>query len=293
MFPDLSPTRSAVVFYLLAIGMVTAVAVGGGSTAAAMMTPLVAVLLMLIVVTREGWSRRGWTSLGLHRLGLRTWPVAVALPLAINGAAGITMVASGAAHWEPEGNPALVTPVLWPAVILLNIVVASATVSLTEEVGWRGYLVPRLASLGERRAMLLSGVMHGVWHLPVILLTGLYLADGDRAVVLPMFLLCVAAVGVFMGWLRLRTGSVWPAVLAHSAHNIGVMWVADALAGSPARMEFIGGESGIITVAGYLALAAVLLTAAAPKLPTPVSGPGVTRGPAGRQRGSRVVAVAD
>jgi len=33
-------------------------------------TPTVAALIMLLVVTREGYSKEGWKSLGLHRLGL-------------------------------------------------------------------------------------------------------------------------------------------------------------------------------------------------------------------------------
>ena len=39
-------------------------------------TPVLATLIMPLVVTREGYSRKGWKSLGLHRLGLRMWPIA-------------------------------------------------------------------------------------------------------------------------------------------------------------------------------------------------------------------------
>lgn len=263
MFTRLSPLGRAAVFYLLAVGMITVVAVSGGSTAVAMVTPLLAALLMLVVVTREGWRREGWARLGLHRLGLRAWPVAVAPPILINGAGAVGMVIAGAARWQPEGNPAMVPPPLWPVLFAFHIVLASVTISLTEEIGWRGYLVPHLASLGDRWTMLLSGLLHGLWHLPIILLTDLYLPNGNRAVVLPMFVLCAIAAGVFLGWLRLRTDSVWPAVLAHSAHNVTIMWVSDALAGDPARMELLGGESGLIVVAGYLVLALILLVRSA------------------------------
>ncbi len=92
----------------------------------------------------------------------------------------------------------------------------------TEEIGWRGYLLPRLTALGERRALLLSGLVHGLFHLPVVLLPSLYLPAGNRAIIIPMFLTTVAAAGVLMGWLRLRTDSVWPAVLAHPTHNVAI-----------------------------------------------------------------------
>ncbi len=41
-------------------------------------TPVVATLIMLLVVTRDGYSREGWKSLGLHRLGLNVWWIASA-----------------------------------------------------------------------------------------------------------------------------------------------------------------------------------------------------------------------
>ncbi|HSK34137.1 MAG TPA: CPBP family intramembrane glutamic endopeptidase [Propionicimonas sp.] len=259
MFTTMSPLRTALVFYAMAVALVTVVALTGGSTSAAMLTPVLSVLLMLLLVTREGWSRHGWASLGLHRLGLRSWPVAILVPTLVFTLAALAMVVTGTASWQPEGQAAGVPMVLWPGVFLINIAFASLTVSLTEEIGWRGYFLPRLTPLGERRALVLSGLLHGVWHLPVILLTSLYLADGSPLVVVPMFLACVTAGGVFMGWLRLRTDSVWPAVIAHSAHNVSVAWVALLLVGDAHDMERLGGESGIVPIVAYVAVAAVLL----------------------------------
>jgi membrane protease YdiL (CAAX protease family) len=264
MLPALSPLRSAATFYALALSMVTAVALTGGSTTVAMTTPVIAAILVLLVVTREGWRRSGWASLGLHRSGLRLWPVALLVPLAVFTSAGVLAVVFGVAEWAPVGQAADFSAVMWPVILVVNVLYAAVTVSLTEEIGWRGYLLPRLIALGERRAMLLSGLMHGIWHLPVVLLTGLYLPAGNRAVVIPMFLVCVTAGGVLMGWLRLRTDSVWPAVLAHSAHNVAVFWLADLLAGDETAMEYLAGEAGVVPVVTYAALAAVLLTRARP-----------------------------
>ena len=195
----------------------------------------------------------------MHRLGLRSWPVAILVPTVIFTLAALALIVTGTATWQPQGQAAGVPMMLWPGAFLINIAFASLTVSLTEEIGWRGYFLPRLASLGERVALVLSGLLHGLWHLPVILLTSLYLADGSPLVVIPMFLVCVTAGGVFMGWLRLRTDSVWPAVIAHSAHNVSVAWVAELLVGDARAMERLGGESGIVPILAYLAVAAFLL----------------------------------
>ncbi len=259
MFRTLSPVRSAAVFYVLSLAMVTGLALAGAGTFAAATTPLIAVLLMLLVVTREGWRRSGWAGLGLHRLGARTWPLAVLAPLAIIVACGAVAVSTGIATWAPTGQAGAFSPLTWPAIFAINVLYAALTSALFEEIGWRGYFVPRLAVLGERRAMVLSGFLHGLFHLPVVLFTSLYLSDGSRWVVIPLFLAGATAFGVFTAWLRLRTDSVWPAVLAHAVHNVAFLWSGDLLTGDGAAMEHLAGESGAVTLVLYAGLAAVLL----------------------------------
>lgn len=86
-----------------------------------------------------------------------------------------------------------------------------------EEWGWRGYLLPRLLPLGQWPALLLSGLIWGLWHAPIILLGYNYpthLATGW----LLMVGMCIVW-GIIFGWTRLATGSVWPAVIAHGALN--------------------------------------------------------------------------
>lgn len=86
-----------------------------------------------------------------------------------------------------------------------------------EELGWRGLLLPTLRPLGRWAALLLSGVIWGLWHAPVILL-GYNFGRPDASGVLLMVGGCVAW-GVLFGWSRLRTGSVWPAVIGHASLN--------------------------------------------------------------------------
>ncbi len=90
-------------------------------------------------------------------------------------------------------------------------------------------------------------MLHGVWHLPLILLTGLYHAGGNRLIAVPLFLTSVVVAGVFLGYLRLRTGSVWPAVMGHAADNVfwSVFGVFTATS-SPLVNEYLVGDSGIL-----------------------------------------------
>jgi membrane protease YdiL (CAAX protease family) len=146
---------------------------------------------------------------------------------------------------------------------LLSMPVAAATVNAIaafgEEIGWRGFLVPALRRYGTWPALLISGVVWGLWHAPIILL-GYNFGRTDVTGVLLMTAGCVAW-GVLFGWLRLRSGSVWPAVFAHGALNAAVnlplLLRATGTTPDPA-LAFALGASGWIVCA--LVVVALLLT---------------------------------
>jgi len=100
-----------------------------------------------------------------------------------------------------------------PAASLLNLIPA-----LGEELGWRGWLLPRLMPLGTLWALLISGVIWGLWHAPLILLGYNYPSAPGWLGVTAMVIMCII-VGAVFSWLRLRSGSVWPPALAHAAFN--------------------------------------------------------------------------
>ncbi len=134
--------------------------------------------------------------------------------------------------------------------------IITTLLALLEEVGWRGYMLPRMTGLGVGTAMLVTGLLHGVWHLPLVLLTDYYHV-GDMRIVAPLFLVTLTLAGVFYGFLRLWTGSVWPVAVAHAAAN--TVWAtvgALSVPLSPLASEYVGGESGLIVIAG-LALVSV------------------------------------
>lgn len=100
-----------------------------------------------------------------------------------------------------------------------------------EEWGWRGYLLPNLLPLGQWPALIISGVIWGLWHTPIILLGYNYPTNPVLGVMM-MTVFCVL-VGILLGWTRLATGSVWPAVIGHGSLNaFGGVIVLFARAGS-------------------------------------------------------------
>ena len=101
-----------------------------------------------------------------------------------------------------------------PLAIMLQVI----TGALGEELGWRGFLLPRVAKrYGEARSVLIIGVLWSAWHIPAF-----FIAEMPHSM-MPMllFLAVVAAFGVFLGFLFFRTDqSVVPTMTAHLAFNV-------------------------------------------------------------------------
>ncbi|MDH2424863.1 CPBP family intramembrane metalloprotease [Sphaerisporangium sp. TRM90804] len=123
------------------------------------------------------------------------------------GAAGVAEIPM------PIGALVVIQLAALPLAAFINLIPA-----LGEELGWRGWLLPRLMPLGTLPALLISGVIWGLWHAPLILLGYNYPDAPGWLGVTAMVGMCIL-VGAVFGWLRLRSGSVWPVALAHAAFN--------------------------------------------------------------------------
>jgi membrane protease YdiL (CAAX protease family) len=89
------------------------------------------------------------------------------------------------------------------------------------------HLVPTLArTMSFGRTALLSGGIWAVWHVPLILFAD-YNAGTPAWYAVPCFAAMVVAIAVPLAWLRLRTGSVWPAAIWHASHKLYVQGFFD------------------------------------------------------------------
>jgi CAAX protease family protein len=247
VFRQLSDRAAALTYItlVLAVSAGTARLFGGLILA---FSPLLVTLVMQLLVTREGWTRSGWRRIGMGRAGLRQWPLAVLTTAGVSVIATAAVVATGLAHGVAPAGPWLSD--------LVALCVAGPVLAYAEEVGWRGYLLPRLLPLGERAAFLISGVVWIAWHLPYILFTANYHHDGNRALVLTLFAANVLAFAVLFGQLRIRSNSLWPAVLAHFAHNATFAWLgtyAIRTTHPVAVNEYLTGDTGLFVLIGTAA----------------------------------------
>lgn len=173
----------------------------------------------------------------------------LAIYLAAYIAAGIAGVEKTAAAWTGE-RLVLNVAINLPLLSLLGMVGAFG-----EELGWRGYLQPRLDSLGVSRAVLLVIVVETLFHVPMILLAGYVSGDRPLAAMALFFGLGLGLTPIWT-WATYRWNSLWIAVWFHTFHNaLSQTILPKALgAGDP----LVLGESGIFPVASYL-LAAVAI----------------------------------
>ena len=104
-----------------------------------------------------------------------------------------------------------------PVYLMLAALLISTWVQAGEEIGWRGYALPRLTErFGLAQASVILGVIWATWHLPIF-----FFPVGDLlGQSFPMYLLQVTAISVTMAWLYWRTGgSLLLVMLFHAAVN--------------------------------------------------------------------------
>lgn len=168
--------------------------------------------LVALSLTARADGRAGTLAL-LRRLvewptASRWFAFAVGYMAAIKLAAAIlSRLATGV--WPPFGQQA------W--YIMVAAIVFSTPVQAGEEIGWRGYALPRLAGrFGLARASLALGVIWACWHLPLFIIPG----TDKSGQSFPVYLLQVTALSVAMAWLYWRTnGGLFLMMLMHAAIN--------------------------------------------------------------------------
>ena len=127
-----------------------------------------------------------------------------------------------------------------------------------EEIGWRGYALPRLADhLGLRGASILLGVIWAVWHLPQFFIR----ASDTYGQSFPVFAFQVVAISVALAFLWNATGkSLFLPMLLHSAVNNSKDIVPSAVPGANNAFSLSASPVAWMTVLLLWIVALYLLT---------------------------------
>ena len=263
--PTSNPRRQITVFLAIAYGLALTIALvlphAGIAPLISILVPVTAVVLTVAVAVPRGERRAVWAGVGLGRFGGRGLAAAVLGPAVIIGLSFGIAAAFGVVRFS-----ALERGLGADLAKLALTIAVFAVVFLGEEIGWRGYLLFRLAEVTSgRRAALLTGAFHAAFHLPLLLLTTTYQSAGNRWIVVPTVMVTLTLAGVWYGWLRLWSGSLWPVSLSHSAFNNIVETVGGAaIATSPVTMAYVTTETGLATMGIMVVVAGYLLTRRAP-----------------------------
>jgi uncharacterized protein len=194
-----------------------------------------------------------------------TWayviPILYALPvyivtwLAISGSFDFSRFADplAKAFAFPDWPRATALFIAIPLYAVLGVISSTAR-ALGEEIGWRGFLLPRLVrQFGFTWGCLISGGIWAVWHYPGLLLAD-YNAGTQPAFALTCFTLMVIADAYILGWLRLKSGSLWPAAILHASHNLFIQAIFDRMTAPVGKALYITTEFGcglVLTIGAF------------------------------------------
>lgn len=230
-------TRKIVMFLIIVFGLSgivygSMVASGGRDATGPMgillnWAPGIAAIITALITQRNlrgfGW---GW---GKSRYHLLAWAVPVGIftltyaLIWLTGLGGFYDETHVAKVAEDMGlvdqSPYVVILLLFVAGLTITLLV-NALFSIGEEIGWRGWLVPQLANRYTfTYTALISGIIWVVFHYPLFL----FLGEAKSTIPLWYQLLNITiqgmAISVIVAWLRLKSGSLWPALWLHATTN--------------------------------------------------------------------------
>jgi membrane protease YdiL (CAAX protease family) len=234
-----------------------------GLWAVAMWGPGLAAIITTLLVEKQPFSSLRLNKLGKARYYVAAWllpPLMAFLAVGLSAVIGtgeldpdFTTIQQilGAAAPGTAINPGIYIAIQMAQGLLIGPLI-NILLAMGEELGWRGFLLPRLLPAGQWRAILISGVIWGVWHAPVILQGYNY----PQHPVLGVLLMTVSTVllAVIFSWLYLKTRSPWAPALGHASLN--------AWGGLPILFLVPGFDTAyggiIISVTGWVVLAAVI-----------------------------------
>lgn len=124
--------------------------------------------------------------------------------------------------------------------------IRSAASALGEEIGWRGFLVPELfKTQGFTKTSLISGIIWAVWHLPILLFAD-YNSGTPSWYAMSCFVVLIMSMSFIYTYFRMKSGSLWTAVILHASHNLFIQNIFTPLTEDTGNTAYYIDEFGIV-----------------------------------------------
>jgi CAAX protease family protein len=153
-----------------------------------------------------------------------------------------------------------------PILTMLILIIVNSTIGLFvgfgaigEEIGWRGFFVAELDKhFNFTKTTLISGIIWGIYHFPLLIVIVAPKLDVSIWPLILFTLISSIGLSCIMAWLRLKSGSLWTAVIFHAALNIHIQGFFQNLTVETSKLtNYISGEQGLMmalvtTIAAFL-----------------------------------------
>ncbi len=126
-------------------------------------------------------------------------------------------------------------------------ILISSILGLGEEIGWRGYLYPKLKENYPKLASILTGLVWVFWHLPLIIWAG-YGSNGSIFWSVILYSVIIFCLALFLNFLWERSMSVWLVAFAHGLYNQLIQNVFPLFSENNFYLKTLTGESGFLSL---------------------------------------------
>jgi len=210
------------------------------------------------LVVRRTVDRDFRSTLPLRRWGATGAAVVMrplAFPFLVYGSAYAIAWGTGLAHWNPgEGKWTSGSQIAANVIVNLAILgVIGTFTAMGEELGWRGYLQPRLDAARLRSSLIIVWIVQLAYHLP-LMIGAAYVDLGSLPVSVALFAIGDLPFTFIAARESYLARSVWPAIFLHSFHNTISQWLFPKFFTVRGDQIWLQGEDGLLPMAGYLAL---------------------------------------
>jgi uncharacterized protein len=226
------------------------------NTAAILLGPTVSAFIMTATTEGRAGIRRLLRRIVLWRVGLRWYLFAfIGVPV-ILVLGFMVILRAGLASFQYQGAGYMLS-------YLISFIFVLFSVALFEEIGWRGFALPRLQPLrGPLVGSLILGLLWGLWHLPMFMVPSFADASGGSSpLAIVKFCLFAIATTIMFTWVFNNTkGSVLLAILLHTCIDAPFLPFFNLSSGVSASVSPSAAMNSMLLGFGVVALLIVVLT---------------------------------